>query len=574
MTTATARVELRPYQAEALEALDAAIEAGITRNVISQATGTGKTVEFASWLARRSPKRALVLVHRDELVQQAEETIRRVWADASVGVVKAERDEWDARCVVASVQTLRGQRLARYAPGTFEIVVIDECHHATAPSYRNIVDRLQPPLLLGVSATPFRHDRETLENVFDQIVFSFGLAEAIKAGYLTDIACYRVRSEAELDGVTTRAGDFAPGELEAAVNTRGRNALVVDAYQRLAGGRRAIVFAAGVGHARALMEAFRAEGVASAFVCADTPPSERREILSQLKDGTTPVVCNAMVLTEGFDAPAVEAVILARPTKSTGLFTQMVGRGTRPSPATGKERCILIDVADNTRRHRLVTVGDLVGVARPVDDGASLVAEALHEHEVFASALGRTCKSLRPDISVEEVEGLVLGFEDLMTPPIPDWREVGERLLELAELAEAGDLEWQRQFERAHCVDIDWSAPATPRQVNRLSSYGWPRDEAEALTKGSASAAIDITHRSVQSWAEARAKVWANLLGWDDATGITDAAWKCSPASERQVELLARNGIDGLGMTEGEASAMISWLTRQGRMRWRGKARK
>ena len=350
-------VELRPYQRECLRSLAARYKAGMRRLLVSLPTGTGKTVIFAHFPQFFAMKRRLlVLAHRQELLEQA---ARKFQASGtlSVGIEQADQHAGSAQIVVASVPSLKGTRLSTLDPEQFYLVVVDEAHHAVAPSYRAIfahlglLERDSRKLLVGFTATPRRGDRRGLGEVFQEIAYSKGIEEMIRDGYLCRISGWRVHSDVDLDSVRVRAGDFVESSLADAVDNVVRNELVVAAYERLAKGRRCIAFCVNVEHARHLADDFRRMGFRAQAVWGAMPPGERASVLSALRDGDLDVVTNCNVLTEGFDEPSVSCVLMARPTRSLGLYVQMVGRGTRLFQ--GKQDLLVIDVADNSRKHTL-----------------------------------------------------------------------------------------------------------------------------------------------------------------------------------------------------------------------------
>ena len=371
MSHQSSPTHLRDYQIDAHDAIEHAFAHGIRRPLLSLPTGGGKTVVFVE-LIRRRGGRALVLVHRDELVQQAKQRLREHAPELHVGVVKAEQDEVGAQVVIASVQTLaHAARLARIVPN-FTTVVVDECHHAVAPSYIRVLQHVRAfeadgPLVLGVSATPYRADGTGLDEVFEKTVYDRDLLSMIREGWLVDLVGVPVTVQANFDRIGSKKNNASGSGLddiqaENILMAANVSDIVVHSYREHALGRRALVFTPGVRSAREMAGVFNRAGIAAEAIVEDTTIPERRKILERLREGTTRVVSNCLVLTEGLDAPAVDCIVIARPTKGRGLYTQMVGRGTRPSPATGKKDCIVLDLAGATRRHELMSLGTLVGM--------------------------------------------------------------------------------------------------------------------------------------------------------------------------------------------------------------------
>jgi len=337
-------------------AVEGAWREGKRRPLIALPTGTGKTICFAEAIRRRGG-RALVVAHREELLQQARDKLALVVPRHRIGLVRAESDEHRAPVVVASVQTLaRPERLGRLEPD-FELVVVDEAHHATAETYRRLLARFDGALAMGCTATPERADKARLAEVWDEIVYQRTLPEMIRAGYLCDLRARRVEILLDLDEIGSRGGDYDEGELEQGLRLAGAPQRVLEAYQRWGEGRKALLFTAGVSLAHEMAEEFEAAGIPAAAIDAVTPREERAAVLQAFAEGRLRVVANCGVLTEGYDEPSVECLILARPTRSRVLYAQMVGRGTRRFP--GKGDCLILDVVGNCERHDLVTIGSL-----------------------------------------------------------------------------------------------------------------------------------------------------------------------------------------------------------------------
>jgi len=380
---------LRPYQEDALRAIEAAAGAGITRQLVALPTGAGKTVVFAH-LARRRGGRTLILAHRDELIRQAADKVRLVDPTARIGVVKAEHDEHDRPVVIASVQTLtHPRRLARLTT-PYDTIIVDEAHHAAAASYRAILEHCgtfgpSGPLTVGFTATPDRGDGVGLDNVFGRIVFDRTILELMEDGYLCDLRALRVLLDADLGGLHSRGGDFVAAESAAALLDADAPAHIVAAYLEHAADRKALVFTPTVAVAEAVAAAFRETGVAAEALDGTTPTGERRAILARFHGGETRVVANCAVLTEGFDEPTVDCIVIARPTRSRGLYQQMIGRGTRRAP--GKGDCLILDVVGATNRHDLVTTASLFGLPPQAATDQTVLGVIAEQRAIVAGRL-------------------------------------------------------------------------------------------------------------------------------------------------------------------------------------------
>lgn len=438
------KLTLRPYQVEALAKIEAAEARGVRRQLGVAATGAGKTCMFVA-LAERRRGRTLILAHRDELIEQAATKVREIWPDADVGIVKGPRNEWRSQVVVASVQTLaRPNRLEQVPtvlsdpgfsllapPAPFDLVVCDEAHHARADSYMRIFAHLgagnpgpcteclveghharpatpeevddghelgvafdvcppRGPLLLGVTATPDRGDGKGLDDVFDEIVFSYDILWCIRAGYLCDLRGLRVQlDQLDLSAVKVSGGDYQAGSAGRALEDAGAPELIVAAWLEHALGRRTLVFTPTVALAAEVQAEFQAAGVRAGMVSGETPLDERRATLAAYSRGDLDVIANVGVLSEGYDEPRTDCIVVARPTKSRALYAQIIGRGCRKHP--DKTDCLILDVVGATGAHSLVTIPSLFGVEdqeRVWTGGVSLVEQVEHE-EQQAIASGR-----------------------------------------------------------------------------------------------------------------------------------------------------------------------------------------
>lgn len=369
-------MDLRPYQRECLESILAGYRRGLRRVLVSLPTGTGKTVVFAN-LPKflKMKRRMLMIAHRQELLDQAADKFAASVPDLSIGIEQAGRSAAsDCRIVLASVPTVGRQgsaRLLEMPPDDFYLIVVDEAHHAVAPSYRRIFDHFDlfaedsKRLLVGFTATPRRGDKHALSSVFQEVAYAKTLPEMVRAGYLCPLRGWRVSTCISLGSVATRHGDFVESELASVVDVPERNQLVVDAYQELAAGRRAVVFCVNVAHVLALAAAFQEAGVRAAPVWGAMSREDRQSVLQAFHQGELQVLTNCNVLTEGFDEPRVDCVVMARPTQSQLLYAQMVGRGTRLHP--DKSDLVVIDIVDNSSRHKLAGLNALFDLPEDLD---------------------------------------------------------------------------------------------------------------------------------------------------------------------------------------------------------------
>ncbi len=412
---------LRGYQRQALDATMSAWGHGLKRPAIVLATGLGKTVIFADLahsLAGAGGKRPVVLVHRDELVRQAVAKLRAADPTARIGIIQG-RDMGIARTdiVVASVQTLI-RRLAQIEPSRFDLIICDEAHHAAADSYIKILthfgafDNSSKTLCLGVTATMGRGDKRGLGDIWQDVVFERDIRFGVEGGFLVPAEVRTVRlAGLDTDTVRQQQGDLAPGALARAMSSAHAGPIIAKAYSEFARTpdgvlRRGIVFAPKVETAQAWALDFLALGIRCAVITGTTPVEDRQVAYRDLAAGRLDVIASVMVLTEGFDLPAVEVAVIGRPTKSMALLTQMVGRVLRPSPATGKTAALVIDV-----------VGSMgSGLARTLDLSIPEPEQAVAPSEDEIAERGDDWFVPEPEIEIPTFEFVAL---DLHGTPIP-----------------------------------------------------------------------------------------------------------------------------------------------------------
>ena len=442
-------MQLRKYQEDCLDAIVENMQAGVRHQLVVMATGLGKTVVFSNLPARLNKGKMLVIAHRSELLDQAVDKIQHWNPTLKVGLEKAEHHaEADCDVIVAcnaSVGRAGSKRLEHFWDdiGT---IVIDECHHILGGSYLNILEDsgvLLPAsdkLLVGFTATPRRRNKArgkqintlddddllTLKSVFSKIVYSFPIRRGIKEGFLCPLKGFRVGTQTNLDAVKTVAGDFATEQLSEAVNTPERNLQVVKAWKENANNRPTLCFTVDVQHGKDLAETFLHNGVMAQPIYGDDP--QRADKLNWFESGKVQVLCNCALLTEGFDSPSVACIVLARPTKSGSLYTQMVGRGTRIMD--GKTDCSVIDVVDNYKRCSLVTLPSLLGMSPELNLQGGSLTDAAEKLEAMQEKFPGIDFTQLTDIS--KINAYVESV-DLFAKPY------GEEVLEFSKLAWMAD---------------------------------------------------------------------------------------------------------------------------------------
>lgn len=460
--------QLRPYQLDALTAVDREFETGRRRVLAVLATGLGKTVLFAEWARRRVElgRRVIVLAHRTELLEQAQRKLHDVGVLA--GIEQADKRAGHAPVVVASVQTLRGRRLERLRPEDFDLV-IDEAHHANAKGYRAIVDHFPGARVLGVTATPDRGDGQALGDVFESCAFRYEMREGIAGGYLVPLRVRQIHVEGvDLSSVRSRAGDLATDELAAIMSEEQAVLGVVDPLLREAGDRKTIVFSVDVAHALALAEAInRYRPNAARVGHGEMTRVERAALLADYQRGRFQFLVNCALYTEGFDEPSIGCVATARPSKSRAVIVQQVGRGTRllglsleESRRNGKADLLWLDFVGNAGRHKLKGPVDVLAAGEVADDVRREAEAVLREDECdLDEALDEAARRLEERRRAAKITASARYFAVEVDPFFGD--ELGEPCIE----AWAGEPATEDQ--RRQLLDIGMKKLATAATCTR-----------------------------------------------------------------------------------------------------------
>jgi len=532
---------LRPYQVEALDAIKSFYDRGIKKQLLVLATGGGKTFCFSSIPSViEGSLPMLVLAHREELLDQAKKSLQIAHPEFKIQIEQASRKvDTDCDVVVASVPTLGrkdSERIKKFSPHHFKTIIVDESHHASASTYRNILDYFQDYFLLGVTATPQRSDNVRLTDVFDEIVYYKTMPELIREGWLSPVVGYRVKTSVDISSVQTNRGDYVEAQLQAAVDIPARNDAIVDAYNDISPDTKAIVFCAGVQHAYNVASSFKKSGISVATIVGETSSEQRHEIFAKFRTGEIKVITNANVLTEGFDEPSVETIILARPTRSNLLYTQIVGRGTRLFE--GKSKCTIIDIADTTRGKKPLGLPSLLGLPPDFDlQGKDFLDAADKYNDLLSQSPGKALQCL----SVDDIE---LSYQqiNLFMPPPPNEFVQKYSCLVWAETAE-NEFHISMNENDSLRIYIDaigrWTVDHHTRSSTgvKLTTLGHPKDMKDCFT---------------------RSDKWI-MKNYNTTLIDANAAWRADSPTDKQLKILKRIGIQITpNMTKGTASQIIS----------------
>ena len=534
-------MELRQYQTEALDSIVEAENRGVKRQLVVLPTGAGKTVIFSSIPNFRSQSLPiLVLAHREELLDQAADKFKKSNPDLTISKEQASAyASTDTDVVVASVATLgrtNSDRIKRFDPSHFAVIVVDEAHHAAASTYKNILSYFTPDLVVGVTATPQRGDNVRLDDVFDEVVFYRSMLDLMEQGFLAPLRGYRVNSKVDISGVKTRAGDYIESELAEAIDVPERNELIIKAYHDLCKNRRTVVFASTIDHANSDTDLFQQRGISTVSVLGTTDGRDRACIFERFRRGDIQVIVNIGVLTEGFDEPDIAAIILARPTRSNLLYTQIVGRGTRLSSSNEKQDCLIIDIADATVGKRPVGLPSLLGMPPDFD----LEGEELTE----AYAKFKRLDELSPEHAADVRSAADIEFAyteiDLFKPPKPS-----QVVLEHSQLiwTEVTDTEYWISPDSLTKIGLSQNALGTWQIISRHTDNGTTRLFTEP----------DIT----AAFGRADSYIKENFKDWKLLD--SEATWRSDGPTEKQRRFLKRIGVKvTTDMTKGDASQIIS----------------
>ena len=523
---------LRDYQSDAIEAVFKAWSGGMKRPAMVLPTGAGKTVVFAHLIKQFRTRhydtplqhtglRVMVLVHRDELADQAMAKIKAIAPELSVGKVKALDNDIKADVMVCSVQTLANSKRRRSIKneavssrsGAIGLIITDECHHAAARTYQTVYADFSDALQLGVTATMVRGDGVGLGSTWEEVVYSRSVLWMIGKGYLSNVKRMDldIGSSLALGDVKQSRGDFQVGDLGRALEESDMADKLPAAYQEHAAGRPGVVFTPTVATAQQVARSFNGAGITTAVISGDTPRGERQQIFEDYRTGRVQVLANCMVLTEGFDAPWASCAVIARPTRLPGLYTQMVGRVLRPFP--GKDHALVMNVAGPGVQ--LATLIDLAeGVVSEVEEG-ELLTEAVQREEKERGSVG--------ELSFKDVDPFAAS-------PTAWLRTRGGNLF----------------ISCGQAVVFLWPTPgATVANLWDVAYY--VKGQKAKLTEH-----VGLDLGSAMAWGEAKAEDFGEF------SVQRSARWRQGPPSEGQQRVGDSLRIDHSKMTKGQLSDAIS----------------
>ena len=462
-------MELRPYQQEAKEAIQKEWSEGCKRTLLVLPTGTGKTIVFSRVIedAVRQGDRVLVLAHRGELLDQAQDKLEQATG------LKCATEKADQSCLgsffrvaVGSIQSLcRPKRLEQFDTDYFDTIIVDEAHHAISPTYQRVLEHFEEANVLGVTATPDRGDMKNLGQYFESLAYEYSLPQAIRDGYLCNIKAQTIPLQLDLSNVSMSAGDFKASDIDTALDPYLQQ--IADEMQ--AAGckeRKTVVFLPLIKTSQKFTQILREHGFSAAEVNGES--KDRAEVLSDFESGKYNVLCNSMLLTEGWDCPDVDCVVVLRPTKIRSLYAQMVGRGTRLSP--DKESLLLLDFLWHTDKHELCHPAHLIAESKDVADKMTeMIAEA-------------GCPVDIEDVEVTAKDDVVRDRENALADQLAEMKKRKRKLVDPIQF----EMSIQAEDLSGYVPAFGWEmSPASDKQVKALEKYGIFPDQIDNAGKAS-----------------------------------------------------------------------------------------
>ena len=459
-------MQLRPYQQESREAIQKEWSNGVKKTLLVLPTGCGKTIVFSKVIEDRVKmgERVLVLAHRGELLDQASEKLEK-----STGLKTALEKAQDTclgsffRVVVGSVQTLQNEkRLSKFPPDYFDTIIIDEAHHAVSNGYQRVLNHFEESNVLGVTATPDRGDMQNLGSYFESLAYEYKLPEAIRSGYLSPIKALTLPVQIDLSSVSQQAGDFKTRDLGSALDPY-LESIATEMVEHCKD-KKTVVFLPLVATSQKFKDLLNEKGFRAAEVNGES--KDRAEILEDFENDKYNVLCNSMLLTEGWDCPSVDCIVVLRPTKVRSLYSQMVGRGTRLFP--GKDHLLLLDFLWHTERHELCHPAHLITSS---DEVAKKMTEKVEESELPLDIMEQ----------IEQAEkDVVLEREEALAKQLSEMKRRKKKLVDPLQF----EMSIQAEDLSSYVPAFGWEmGPPSDKQVKALEKLGILPDEIDNAGK-------------------------------------------------------------------------------------------
>lgn len=454
-------MKLRPYQQQAKDAIFSEWNSGKDKTLLVLPTGCGKTIVFAKVAEQcvSEGDRVLILAHRGELLDQAADKIKNA-CGLMCATEKAQQSclgSW-FRITVGSVQTLmREKRLAKFNNNYFDKIIIDEAHHSISDSYQNVLNYFDKAKVLGVTATPDRGDMKNLGQVFESLAYEYTLPKAIKEGYLSPIKALTIPLKLDLTGVAMQSGDFKASDIDTALDPYLFS--IANEMQKYCKDRKTVVFLPLVKTSQKFKDILNSKGFKATEVNGNS--KDRSEILEDFDKGKYNVLCNSMLLTEGWDCPSVDCIVVLRPTKVRSLYSQMVGRGTRL--CEGKKELLLLDFLWNTERLDLCRPANLICTNEEV---ARNMTQKLEENSGCAIDIEEAEK--------QAVDDVVAQREEALAKQLAEMKHRKKKLVDPLQF----EMSIQAEDLSSYVPAFGWEcSPPSQKQLKALEKFGIFPDE-------------------------------------------------------------------------------------------------
>ena len=464
-------MELRPYQNEANDRIQEEWASGVKKTLLVLPTGLGKTVTFSDLTKKLVSKgeRVLIMAHRGELLDQAADKLFKV-TGLKTAVEKADQTAKNSfySVTVGSVQTLmREKRLQDFPPDYYDTIIVDEAHHVLASSYQKVLDYFGEAKVLGVTATADRTDKQNLGQFFESLAYEYSLTEAIKNKYLSPMKALTIPLKIDLSGVSMAAGDFKASEVGSALDPYLYQ--IADEMVKYCKDRKTVVFLPLVATSKKFRDILNEKGFRAAEVNGES--KDRAEVLTDFDNGKYNVLCNSMLLTEGWDSPEVDCVIMLRPTKSRPLYVQCIGRGLRL--AEGKEDCLILDFLWHTERHELIHPAHLIAKDEEIAQKMTeKMADVEEDEQLQLFDL--------EEIAEEAESEVVQDRENALAEKLAAMRKRKRGLVDPLQF----EMSIQSEDLINYAPSFGWEmAPASDKQIAALEKYGVLPDEVENAGK-------------------------------------------------------------------------------------------